>query len=161
MILAIMGVALTMAAEVHHTVVIRDREAGLLAVGREFQRAIASYHESQQSGGKKEYPGSLDDLLQDPRLPGLKRHLRKVYIDPITGAPEWGLTRMNGRIVGVYSLSEKMPIKQANFEAGLEHFEGAKKYSDWVFLYPSDLVIKPSAVAQPASDQAGAAKGVE
>ena len=140
---AFMGVALTLAAEVDQTIATRDREKGLLAIGREFQRAIGSYHESQQFGGKKEYPASLEDLLQDPRFPGVKRHLRKIYTDPMTGKSEWGFRRVGGRIVGIYSLSEKVPVKQANFEVGFEYLQGAKKYSDWVFVYPSDLILKP------------------
>lgn len=143
LMVAFMGVALTLAAEVDQTIVNRDREKGLLAVGRELQRAVGSYYESQQVGGKKEYPASLEDLLQDPRFPGVKRHLRKIYIDPMTGKSEWGLKRVGGRIVGIYSLSEKEPIRQANFEVGLEYLQGAKKYSDWVFSYPSDLMLKP------------------
>lgn len=142
LMVAFMGVALTLAAEVDQTITNRDREKGLLAVGREFQRAIGNYYESQQVGGKKEYPASLDDLLQDPRFPGVKRHLRKIYTDPVTGKSEWGIKRVGGRIVGIYSLSEKEPIKQANFEIGFEYLQGAKKYSDWVFSYPSDLILK-------------------
>lgn len=143
LMVAFMGVALTLAAEVDQTISSRDREKGLLAIGREFQRAIGSYYESQPVGGKKEYPASLEDLLQDTRLPGVRRHLRKRYADPVTGQSEWGLKRVGGRIVGIYSLSEKVPIKQANFEPGLEYLEGAKKYSDWVFVYPSDLMLQP------------------
>lgn len=139
---AFMGLALTLAAEVEQTIVNRDREKVLLAVGCEFQRAIGSYYESQHVGGEKEYPASLEDLLQDPRFPGVKRHLRKIYTDPVTGKSEWGIKRVGGRIVGIYSLSEKEPIKQANFEVGLEYLQGAKKYSDWVFSYPSDLMLK-------------------
>lgn len=143
LMVAFMGVALTLAAEVDQTIVNRDRENRLLAVGREFQRAIGSYYESQHIGGKKEYPASLEDLLQDPRFPGVKRHLRKLYTDPVTGKSEWGIKRVGGRIVGIYSLSEKAPIKQANFEVGLEYLHGAKKYSDWVFVYPSDFMLQP------------------
>jgi type II secretory pathway pseudopilin PulG len=152
LMVAFMGVALTLAAEVDQTIVNRDREKGLLAVGREFQRAIGSYYESQHVGGNKEYPASLDDLLQDPRFPGVKRHLRKLYIDPVTGNSEWGIKRVGGRIVGIFSLSENAPIKQSNFEVGLEYLQGAKKYSDWVFVYPSDLMFQPDDGSQLKQD---------
>ncbi|AZN35478.1 type II secretion system protein [Iodobacter ciconiae] len=144
LLVAFMGVALTLAVEVDQTISQRDREKSLLAIGRQFQRAIGSYYESQHPGGKKEYPASLDDLLQDPRYPGIKRHLREIFVDPITGKAEWGFKRIAGRIVAVYSLSEKTPIKQANFEVGFEYLQGAKKYNDWIFAYPSDLLLKPS-----------------
>lgn len=136
-----MGVGLTVAADIDATVAQRDREKELLSIGRQFQTAIGRYYETQLPGGRREYPGNLEDLLQDPRFPGVKRHLRKIFTDPMTGKPEWGLVRVSGRIVGVYSLSEKRPIKQANFEAEVAHFQGASKYTEWKFAYPSDLVM--------------------
>jgi hypothetical protein len=42
----------------------------------------------------RENPGAplhLEELLQDPRHPGIQRHLRKIYLDPVTGKAEWGL----------------------------------------------------------------------
>jgi type II secretory pathway pseudopilin PulG len=142
LLVALMGVGLTVAAEMDSTVSLRDREKALLATGRQFQIAIGHYYEGLQTGGRNEYPASLEDLLQDPRYPGVMRHLRKIFVDPMTGKAEWGLIRIGGRIVGVHSLSEKTPIKQANFEAEVSHFAGAQKYTDWVFTYPPDLILK-------------------
>jgi type II secretory pathway pseudopilin PulG len=141
LLVALMGVGLTVVAEMDSTISQRDREKALLATGRQFQIAIGRYYEGT-TGGRNEYPASLEDLLQDPRYPGAMRHLRKIFIDPITGKAEWGLVRVGGRIVGVHSLSEKTPIKQANFEAEVSHFAGAQKYTDWVFTYPTDLILK-------------------
>ena len=121
-------------------------------MGHQLRGAIARYYETQVSGGKSEYPVSLDDLLLDNRFPGIRRHLRKVFIDPMTSKPEWGLMRVGGRIVGVYSLSETMPIKQDRFEAEDMAFRGKAKYSEWVFTYPPDLLLRdPAAVAGAAS----------
>lgn len=142
LMIALMGTALTLAAEMDQIISKRDRENELLTNGRAFQMAIGSYYEIQQTGKNKEYPSNLDDLLHDPRFPGIKRHLRKIYVDPITGKPEWGLRRVNGRITGVHSLSNNQPIKQANFEAGMESFEYKEKYSDWVFSHPTSTVSK-------------------
>jgi type II secretory pathway pseudopilin PulG len=141
LLVALMGVGLTVAAEMDSTISQRDREKALLATGRQFQIAIGRYHKSA-AGGRNEYPAALEDLLQDARYPGTMRHLRKIFIDPMTGKAEWGLVRIGGRIVGVHSLSEKTPIKQANFEAEVSHFAGAQKYTDWVFTYPPDLILK-------------------
>jgi hypothetical protein len=41
----------------------------------------------------------------------------------------------NGGIYGVYSQSEEEPIKQSNFVLANIGFEGATKYSEWVFMY--------------------------
>jgi hypothetical protein len=77
----------------------------------------------------------LEDLLQDPRSPGIRRYLRKIYPDPMTGSAEWGLINgPNGEIYGVHSLSEQEPLKKSNFGVADRQFEGMKKYSEWVFM---------------------------
>ncbi|MCA3176739.1 MAG: type II secretion system protein [Burkholderiales bacterium] len=144
LLVALMGVALDIVIEIDTTLSQRDKEKSLIATGRQFQRAIASYYETQQAGGKKEYPSSLEDLLLDPRYPNVKRHLRKVFVDPITGKADWGVIRVGGRIVAIHSLSQSKPIKQENFEPEFGHFQNAQKYSDWIFAYPTDIVINVS-----------------
>jgi len=139
LLVAFMGIGLTVGVEIYTTSVRRDKEAELIAIGRQFRTAIARYYESPT--GKHDYPASLEDLLQDNRSPGVMRHLRKVFVDPMTGKPEWGLVRVGGRIVGVHSLSEMTPIKQDNFEAEDMGFRSKGKYSDWIFTYPSDLLL--------------------
>jgi hypothetical protein len=142
LLVALMGVSLTVAVEVDSTVARRDQENALLTMGRQFQSAIGHYYENMQVGGRNEYPEKLEDLLQDPRYPGTVRHLRKIFVDPVTGKAEWGLVKIDERIVGVHSLSEKKPIKQKNFEADVSHFANARKYSEWVFTYPPDLIVR-------------------
>ncbi len=91
-----------------------DREEQLLFVGHQFRNAFKSYATSGPSAGV--YPSSLEDLLNDPRSPEIKRHLRKIYIDPMTGNNQWGLIKApEGGVMGVYSLSSKEPSKKANF----------------------------------------------
>jgi hypothetical protein len=137
-----MGYGLTVVAEIQSTVSLRERERALLAIGRQFREAIRRYHETQATNTKKEYPASLDDLLKDPRYPGVKRHLRQIFVDPMTGQPEWGLVKIGERIVGVHSLSELKPIKQDNFELEDSQFRGKQKYAEWVFVHPSDLLLQ-------------------
>jgi hypothetical protein len=80
-------------------------------------------------------PHSLEDLLKDPGFPGVRRYLRKIYRDPITGRAEWGLVKPDGNsIVGVYSLSDAEPLKQSGFSLADQGFEAKKKYSEWVFV---------------------------
>src|SRR5882724_9399801 len=69
LLVAFMGVALTLAVEVDQTIVQREREKALLAIGREFRNAIGSYYESKYISGKNEYPATLEDLLLEPRQP--------------------------------------------------------------------------------------------
>jgi hypothetical protein len=145
---AFMGVGLTVGVDLHASVVQRDKEAELLAIGHQFRSAIGRYYETQPSSsenmpGRKAYPASLEDLLRDSRYPGVKRHLRQVFVDPMTGKAEWGLMRIGGRIVGVYSLSQRKPIKQEGFDADDMSLRIKDHYSDWVFTYPSDLLLRP------------------
>jgi hypothetical protein len=142
LLVAVLGVGLTVAVEIDSTAAQRDRERELLFIGRQFRTAIGRYYETLLTDGKGEYPESLDDMLRDNRVPGIRRHLRKVYVDPMTGRSEWGLVRVGGRIVGVHSLSEKKPIKQGMFEAEDMDFRGKQKYSEWVFTYPANLLLQ-------------------
>ena len=132
-LVAIMGVGLGAIATVWHTASKREREAELLFVGDQFRKAIASYHDAGL-GDNKRYPQALDDLLEDKRLPTVKRHLRKIFVDPMTGNTEWGLIKLTGAgIIGVHSLSSDQPLKVAGFPAEYASFSLAKQYSDWVF----------------------------
>jgi type II secretory pathway pseudopilin PulG len=142
-LIALISLGLSIAVEVEVMAAQREKEKALLATGRQFRTAIERYTNTQAVPGRYEYPTSLEDLLLDDRLPGVHRHLRKIFIDPITGKNEWGLVRLNGRIVGVHSLSDNIPIKQGLFEADEARFEGKQKYSDWTFTYPPELSIGP------------------
>lgn len=142
LLVALMGVGLTVAVEIDSVAAQRERERELLAIGRQFRAAIGRYYETQLTAGRREYPASLEDLLRDNRAPGIKRYLRKIFVDPMTGKAEWGLLRVSGRIVGVHSLSEREPIKQEGFEPEDMSFRGKKHVKEWVFTYPPELIVQ-------------------
>lgn len=111
----------------------RDREEELLFRGQAYVRAIRSY--VRGPGGTGSYPMHLEDLVLDPRSVH-RRHLRALYSDPITGG-DWVLIRArDGGIAGVVSSSTEEPLKMSNFPIGLEKFEKAMSYSEWVFVDP-------------------------
>jgi type II secretory pathway pseudopilin PulG len=114
----------------------REAEAELLAVGLEFKRAVKNYFESTPAGVPAVAPRTLNDLLRDGRYPGVKRYLRKIYNDPLTGNADWGIIRSpDGGILGVYSKAQGEPIRRDNFPDEFFHFKGKKRYRDWVFVY--------------------------
>jgi hypothetical protein len=76
----------------------------------------------------------LEDLVLDARHVQPRRHLRKIHHDPMTGLATWGFQLEAGRIVGVYSLSTKQPIKQDGFDLEEGRFKGAKSYREWIFM---------------------------
>jgi type II secretory pathway pseudopilin PulG len=143
-LLVVAGIAATtaLAVEVAATATRRDKERELIAIGRQFRIAIARYRAASPNGAIPQYPQSLEQLLRDDRVPGIRRHLRKIFVDPMTGKAEWGLARFNGRIIGVYSLSEQIPIKQDGFEVEEAHFRGKQRYTEWVFSYPANALLQ-------------------
>jgi hypothetical protein len=113
-------------------------------VGNQFRAAIGFYYE-RSPGSVKRYPPTMDDLLKDSRQLATQRYLRKIYVDPITLKAEWGMVLApNGGIMGVYSLSDKQPIKVANFPNGYEAFKGKQHYSEWQFIYLPKVPPKTS-----------------
>jgi type II secretory pathway pseudopilin PulG len=131
--LALMTSALAVVAPVWEVANRRAKEAELLFVGGEFRRALIAYARFGTSEADR-YPKSLEDLVKDPRFAGNRRFLRKVYLDPMTDSSDWGLQRdAQGGITGVFSKSEKEPIKQANFKDAERDFAGKTKYSEWIF----------------------------
>ncbi len=147
---AIMGLLLSEFAVFWQKTVQREKEKELIEIGDEFRRAIGAYYE--HSPGVSSFPTSLEDLLLDKRLPAIRRYLRKIYVDPMTGGTEWGLVKAGDGITGVYSLSENPPVKQANFSKDDASLSGKKHYSEWVFSYQA--VSAPVAVATAAAPAA-------
>ncbi len=118
----------------------RDREAELLQIGAAFAQAIGAYYESSP-GSVKRWPQSLEDLADDKRFVGIHRHIRQVYLDPITRSTNWGLLRTSdGAIYGVYSLSDAAPIRSGGVEIGKLNLAPASRYADWQFVYQTPLV---------------------
>lgn len=133
--LAILSLLATRALENHQTLAWREREAELLQVGTAYSAAIKMYYE-QAPGTQKSYPRDLESLLLDARAVRIRRPLRRLYRDPMTANAKWGLVRASdGGIMGVYSLSERVPIKSGAFPASLGDFAGAGSYRDWKFMY--------------------------
>ncbi|HET7061882.1 MAG TPA: type II secretion system protein [Nitrosospira sp.] len=135
---AAIGLTLAAAGQSWRTQAQREKEKELIFAGDQLRRAIGSYYES--SPGAKRFPPSLEKLLLDDRFPFVKRHLRKVFADPLTGKFEWGLITQPGvGIMGVHSLSTGKPLKRANFHERYTDFEKAETYKDWKFIYsPGD-----------------------
>jgi type II secretory pathway pseudopilin PulG len=110
-------------------------EQELLDIGAQFSDALYSYAAATPPG-QPQQPPTLAALLRDPRTPQLRRHLRKLFVDPITGRAEWGLLYQPGSngIIGVHSLSQAAPLKVGNFEARFAGFDGKTHFSEWHFM---------------------------
>jgi type II secretory pathway pseudopilin PulG len=109
-------------------------EEELLEIGAEFSAALQSYA-AVTPGGQPALPPGLGQLLRDPRFPEPRRHLRRIFVDPMTGKAEWGIVLADGDtgVLAVYSLSDAQPLKIANFDARFANFGNKKRISDWKF----------------------------
>ena len=150
-------------------------EQELLEIGAAFSAALTSYAEATPRGQLPQ-PPSLEALLKDPRVPGTRRHLRKIFVDPITGKAEWGIVWLNkgngingsggSGVLAVYSLSEAKPLKQANFDGRFLNFENREHLSEWKFAVtgqgvaqgrvgqPAQVPLQPGQPGQPAQKPA-------
>lgn len=158
--IVLIGTMIGTAARQLTTVAKREKEAELLFRGQAIRRGIELYYRTSRAGFSQ-YPRSLEELIKDPGSPGIRRYLRKLYLDPITGG-EWVLLRDGGgRVKGVRSASEEAPLKIGNFPEELKSFEGKKKYSEWLFEYdpqqaihnlpPSKAPVSPATPSSPPS----------
>lgn len=155
-LLAVISAAAALTLESADTAARRAAEAELIGLGRELERAFASYYR-QSPPGTRRYPERLEDLVRDPRVPGLRRHLRKVYVDPLTGG-EWGtVPAPGGGIMAVYSPSKAEPFRlpPAALAMGLPASAAApdapRSYGDWRFGYdPRNDRRNPQAVIRPS-----------
>ena len=119
-----------------------EKEKELIWRGHQFRNAIKLYIQASNAppemtaAGGVPYPAELKDLLKDPRRAGVKRHLRQIYTDPMTGKDDWVLVLGdNGRIKGVHSSSDAEPLKKDNFDLVDSDFRSKTKYSEWIFKY--------------------------
>jgi type II secretory pathway pseudopilin PulG len=140
-------------------------EDDLLETGAAFSEALRTYAEATPKGQPSQ-PPSLQELLKDPRFPGVRRHLRKIYVDPLTGKAEWGIVWANPGerrgVLAVYSLSKAKPLKVAHFDARFSGFENKQHISDWKFVATGQGLVqgqvlaqgKPQAQGQPSLFQA-------
>jgi type II secretory pathway pseudopilin PulG len=157
----IMGLGLGLAGSTWKDVMQRAREQELFWRGSQYRRAIKSFFEAGPGGTMQAFPASLDDLIRDPRFPGVRRHLRDLYLDPMTGE-EWDLVKNPaGRILGVRSRSELKPFRQDGFPQGFEPFQGKTSYREWEFVFtaqqptatPPGTGPKPTDVLNPRAGQ--------
>lgn len=123
----------------------REREEELLFAGDQIRRAIGSYHEA--SAQPRQYPPSLQSLLDDTRSFPSQRHLRQLYTDPVGGGAPWVEIRgSHGGIIGVHSASARTPIKRTGFAALDEEFADKTAYAQWHFIHHGAQTLHRPAV---------------
>lgn len=137
--IVIIGITMSAAGKYWQNVMQREREEELLFRGGQYQQAIERYFSAK---APNVFPAEVEQLLKDDRFPQPKRHLRHQYKDPITGE-DFELIRdqtKGNRITGVFSKSEKEPLRKTGFPDGLKDFERKTQYLAWKFVYTPQVV---------------------
>lgn len=153
-LIAIIGLTAVASIQVGSIVQRRAAEEELLEIGNEFRAALISYAAATPQGATT-LPSTVEDLLRDHRYLGTRRHLRKLYIDPLTGKDDWGViigaNTTGSGIVAFYSMADGMPIKVDGFSPPFKHFKGKKSYHEWLFLAdsPAEKEEAPSTDPNP------------
>ncbi len=135
--IAVLAIGMSLVGPMWAERVQREREAEMLRVGVAYARAIEHFYRMQPASVRK-LPHSVDDLLRDPRFPGVVRHLREAYTDPLRPGQPLALVRgPTGELRGVSSTSDATPLMQAPWTDG--HFSlpaatPATRCRDWQFL---------------------------
>lgn len=154
--IVILGLTVGMAGTAWKDTMQREREQELLWRGAQYRKAIESYYEVAHAGAQGTYPPKLEDLLKDPRSLQTKRHLRRLYKDPMTGE-EFEIVRQGGEIrglagaeslgviKGVRSRSTLEPFKKDGFPKEFDKFKNAQQYANWEFVFEPETPAAPSA----------------
>ena len=151
-LLAVMGMVAAAGLKMGTLLQRAAAEEELLEIGAQFGEALRSYAAATPQG-KPQQPPSLQDLLKDPRFPTIRRHLRKIFVDPVTGKAEWGIVYLGDKVgvIGVYSLSAAKPLKVANFDIRFQNLENREHISDWKFGMTGGEGVQPAVVTPPNS----------
>ncbi|HFK7188288.1 hypothetical protein [Serratia odorifera] len=145
--LTVLALALLKSQEmikVHHH---QQQEDELLFRGEQIRQAINSYQQASYANGC--YPPGFDALLVDARGGKKNYHLRRWFVDPLTGSQQWGMVHdQKGRWIGVHSQGHGRPLRKDGFGSHVDEdkFKRATDYSEWVFLADTDAAAPlPSA----------------
>lgn len=151
-LVAIIGLVSASALKLGSVVQRSRAEQELLDIGAAFSDALQSYANATPAGFPPQ-PPSLKELLKDPRFPTVRRHLRKVFVDPMTGKAEWGITYLGDKVgvLAVYSLSDAKPVKIGNFPQRFQGLAGKQKISEWRFAASGGAVPTPGQNQQPGA----------
>lgn len=141
-IVFLMGIFSMLTSSLYQIQQQRENEKILIQQGHEFRRAIESYYHLSNQTGIEGYPNSLEQLIKDDRYPNTVRHLRKIYIDPMTGQSDWVLVKIGNKVIGVHSSSNKKTLKKTNFLPEDATLENKNTYNEWIFSYPSNITTK-------------------
>lgn len=87
--IALIGIGLATAAPIWQRAAERQRLQELDWIGGEFVRAVASYYNGTPGVVVKTFPPTFQSMVVDDRFMFIRRHLRRVYLNPFTAKADW------------------------------------------------------------------------
>jgi len=141
------GITLAALGERWQVALQREREAELLFRGQAIREGIEHYA-ARVVDGKTAYPERLEDVVTDARDRDVRYHLRRLYLDPFTGAADWLLLRnAGGQIVGVHSRSAATAMARSELPVALAPRvgDGPLRVGDWLFVAAGAVPLLPAA----------------
>ena len=141
--IALLGVALAATGVSWRQAALREQERESIFRGQQIADALGRW---RAAGGESPAgPQALQDLLEDRRDGLVRRHLRRLWDDPLTGRPDWVLLRdARGAIVALASRSARPAVLTDGLKASVPG--QAPKVSDRVFR-PQAAAVQAAAVA--------------
>lgn len=153
---AITAAALAALGQAWSTAAQRERERELEFRGGEIARAILSYSRAvgPDPTVPPQYPASFDDLLNDRRGVKTRHHLRRAYLDPFTGKPDWVLVpepTNPKRFNAVHSSATQVLLRETRDDG-----TAIRLASDWIFAaralesgddVPGSIAVPPGAAS--------------
>jgi type II secretory pathway pseudopilin PulG len=130
MLLALLGAALAQAGVVWQTLAQREREAELRFRGEQIREAIGRYHAAT---ARREWPPTLQALIEDRRGADVRHHLRRLWADPFTGAPDWELLPPQGA-TGVAGVRSRAAVPRLT-DPTTAPTGSRPLVSDWLFVH--------------------------
>jgi type II secretory pathway pseudopilin PulG len=135
----------------------REREQEFEFRASAYVAAIRSFYLAEEDVRRRRLPTSFAELERDPRF-AQKRHIRRLYSDPLAAKPETPFREVKGSpgpglqqgVIGVASTSDRPLLRRAGWATNGEPSPGAKAASDLQFQVDLKELTAPIAPNTPA-----------
>ncbi len=157
LVLAGLGYAAMTARVASQYRIAREREAELIFRGLAYVRAIRSFYLAEKEPVKRRLPRNLDELENDPRFAAHRRHIRRLYADPLAGSEFRLLLDGSGGVKGVASTSNAKLFRRTRISDAIPFAGGAERYDQLLFEIDPKLLNRDMSSALGGAGQIGAA----
>jgi type II secretory pathway pseudopilin PulG len=152
LVLAVAAIAAAQAEIPLNYRIAREREEEFEFRTRAYVAAIRSFYLAEEDVRRRRLPASFAELERDPRF-AQKRHIRRLYSDPMAAKPEASFREVKGSpgpglpqgLIGVASTSDRPLLRRAGWATNGEPSLGAKAASDLQFQVDLKELIAPAA----------------